>query len=110
VLIADAQALRKAAQLAKRGGTAVHAYRLLAHMKQGLGDHLGAVRHRWHRKAAARLRRLPCRPMLRPLPLRRCSPVSAAGSPFYQSPSPPHLLITHPRFYTRTQSENDQGN
>lgn len=38
------QALNKAAKLAKRGGTAVHAYRLLAQMKQGLGDHLGAVR------------------------------------------------------------------
>jgi hypothetical protein len=38
------QALRKAAQLAKSGATAVHAYRLLAQMKQGLGDHLGAVR------------------------------------------------------------------
>ncbi|EFN60188.1 hypothetical protein CHLNCDRAFT_133703 [Chlorella variabilis] len=38
------QALRKAARLAGKGGTAVHAYRLLAQMKQGLGDHLGAVR------------------------------------------------------------------
>ncbi|KAI3429879.1 hypothetical protein D9Q98_010190 [Chlorella vulgaris] len=38
------EALNKAAKLAKRGGTAVHAYRLLAQMKQGLGDHLGAIR------------------------------------------------------------------
>ena len=37
------QALLKAARLAKSGSTAVHAYRLLAQMRQGLGDHLGAV-------------------------------------------------------------------
>ncbi|KAI7837042.1 hypothetical protein COHA_009119 [Chlorella ohadii] len=38
------EALRKAAKLARSGPTAVHAYRLLAQMAQGLGDHLGAVR------------------------------------------------------------------
>ncbi|KAL4437434.1 hypothetical protein ABPG75_004573 [Micractinium tetrahymenae] len=38
------EALRKAAKLSGgSGSTAVHAYRLLAQMKQGLGDHLGAV-------------------------------------------------------------------
>ncbi|PSC68513.1 suppressor of RPS4-RLD 1-like isoform X1 [Micractinium conductrix] len=39
------EALRKAIKLAGgSGGTAVHAHRLLAQMKQGLGDHWGAVK------------------------------------------------------------------
>lgn len=37
--------LRRAIKLSNNSGsTAVHAYRLLAHMKQGLGDHMGAVK------------------------------------------------------------------
>ncbi|GAB4814575.1 hypothetical protein N2152v2_001621 [Parachlorella kessleri] len=38
------QTLRRAIKLSRGGTTAVHAYRLLSQMKQGLGDHMGAIR------------------------------------------------------------------